>query len=226
MPLEIGARYGVQLCPHSEDESVLFERFYLPEAARMAVQPVGWERQREDGATKGDASDHEAYSPDPRQPGVTVWFEGEYCNISGGIGIDRLAVDYRYRGRDRTSWIDLGAQYSFWAEPDQCTDEVRALDDARSVAWANVVGRTFIDRPTIDVGSVVLRAESVSRDLCRYLHGINFPDNGQAYVPEPLERRAVFRVNDAHASVLIDGAVLGICPEFADRRDELREMTQ
>ncbi len=39
---------------------------------------------------------------------------------------------------------------------------------------------------------------------------------------EPLGRRGVFNLGDEELSaILIDASLEGICPEFADRRDEL-----
>lgn len=227
MPLEIGSRYGVFVCPNSDDD-VVFERIFLPAAMRLAIQPVGWELLTENSTTRGDASNHMPFLPDPRLPQVIVWFEGEYCNTDGGISFNEIAVDYRYRGRERTQRIDLLSHYSVWPHDNQCTDQIREADDEKDRLWMQVVGNRFAGRDYVDVGAMDLPPVAVSRDLCRYLQGVTFPSEvlSQSYQLEPLAARAVFQLERAEAKALIDGAVLGICPEFKDQRSELYALVE
>ena len=127
--------------------------------------------------------------------------------------------------------IPLQATYSYWSRPGQCNDSVRERDDALSQAWRQAVDSEIVAAATRShrfggVGPLELEPESVSRDLCRYLRGVT-PAMSDAGTPiddefEPLEARAVFRLDDrALSETLIDGAITGVCPEFAARRDEL-----
>ena len=148
----------------------------------------------------------------------------EYCNISGQIWFDAVDLDYRYRGRDRSMSLPLGYRAAVDAAG-KCTDEVRATQDAELDRWNGAVDWSefgHLDR----IGPLRLHPQAVSADLCRYLEGViplTDPDGEPAYDEfESLEARAVFRLRDVELSaMLIDGAVLGICPAFADRRDEL-----
>ncbi len=239
MPLVVDRRYGINICLQAfdgaDDEGripadVIFDRVYLSEPLSLAVQPVGWEIV-EDGEMTGNASSNSSSSvSDQHWLNLVVWFEGDRCNIEGGTGFGSLSVDYTYRGRQRTGLVDLGAQYSFWAQG-VCTAEVRAAEASRDAAWQSVVGTHFFPRTVgsepldeqghLTLGSVDLQPLAVSRDLCRYLRGIDAP---QSYTIEPLAERAVFQAAPDDAAVLIDGAVLGVCPEFADQRAALLEL--
>ena len=236
MPLVLNARYGVVLCLQAFDDDreidrqladVIFDRIYLAESFGWALQPVGWEIV-DQGDVTGDASQNRS-APVTEEGwlSLTVWFEGDRCNISGGTGFGSLSVDYTYRGRQRTGTVDLGAQYTVWG---QCTAAMRNEADVQDQAWSRVVGSHFsAPRPAgeswhLDLGSVVLEPVAVSRDLCRYLRGIQTPEYGYAKDIEPLSARAAFRADPEDAAVLIDGAVLGICPEFTEQRDALQEL--
>ncbi len=223
MALRIGERYGVDVCPSSSIPGVTIERVYFANPVQMAIQPVGWQLnlERLSTPTPGDASAHRSWRPEdiPWGADVIVWFEGEYCNISGGHSFGHLSVDYRYRGRSRTASLDLNATYSVWAEPDQCSDTVREADEAADRSWERVVDMDVVysngDPDNGGYGPIELAPVAISRDLCRYLRGV---DGAR----EPLGARAVFQLgNDELSSTLIDGAVLGVCPEFADQRDTL-----
>lgn len=239
MALRIGERYGVHLCPFSREEGVTIENIRLRRPVQIAIQPVGWELwiQGADPTDEpvGNAAGHAPWPADIEGfASVIVWFEAEYCNISGRISFDELALDYTYRGRSRTMDIPLGATYSVQSAPGQCSDAVRAADDRASAAWLaavdeEVVWRTGGTPQSGGRGPLDLRPESISRDLCRYLRGV-IPATGFDGEPfydqfEPIEARAVFQLGSSTlAETLIDGAVLGICPEFADQRDDLRGM--
>lgn len=233
MALRIGERYGIQLCPYSLDDGVTIERVHLANPEELAIQPVGWELSEPREITlRGDASDHRPFGGfDEGWRNVVVWFEAEYCNISGRIWFDELQLDYTYRGRSRTMDIPLLATYSVQSGPDQCSDEVSVADDSVSAAWRaavddEAVWRTGGSSRLGGRGPLDLWPESISRDLCRYLRGV-IPATGFDGEPsydqfEPLEARAVFQLDSpVLAETLIDGAVLGICPEFADQRDDL-----
>ncbi len=240
MPFEVDARYGVWLCvsawegtfdpevnPATRAEATI-ERVYFANPVSLTVQPVGWEIVDFD-STRGDASQNEPFSTVDTEDGFTniiVWFEGDRCNVDGGVGIGfgALDVDFTYRGQQRTGRVDLGASYTFMAEEGQCTDAVRANDDALDEAWRSVVDGRLDSFANINTGSVELEQLAVSRDLCRYLRGITSPSNGGDFEIEPLEARTVFQLDPAVAVPLIDGAVLGSCPQFADQRDALVEL--
>jgi hypothetical protein len=229
-------RLGLMVCPTTRTSGVTIERIYRPVPPRLAFQPVGTEVNTEsvDWEWTGDASASVAYRPEdvPWGANVILWFEMEYCNTSGRVSVPDFRIDYRYRGRTRTATVLFGYQAGVDAG-EQCTNEVRAADDAESAAWAEVTRARLaaLIQDRHEVGPLRLAPESVSRDLCRYLRGvlpiIGF-DGDPAYVDfEPLSARAVFQLDDdAQAEVLIDGAVMGICPEFADRRDELVTMLE
>lgn len=187
----------------------------------------------------GDASLHES-SPVNQYKwlDIRVWFEGDRCNgpSQGSIGFGSLNVDYVYRGRQRTGTVDLGAQYSVFFE-EGCSQADRAADEELDRAWGTATGGhfdtiEFLNNPQrstaghLDLGSVLLEPVAVSRDLCRYLRGIQMPAGGIDYSIEPLQARAVFRAKREDAAALIDGAVLGICPEFANQRDALHELLE
>ena len=235
MPLVLDARYGVVVCVSAWDDfneeagrsnpaNATIDRIYLADPFFLAVQPVGWEIINFDSETQGDASQNESYqwAGDSGIPQTIVWFEGDRCNIEGGTGFSTLSVDYTYRGQQRTGTVDLLASYTFEAPSGQCTDEVRAAEEAADSRWRSVVNGRIENTGRIDTRSVQLEPESVSRDLCRYLRGI---DTDIVFVDvleiEPLESRAVFQLEPEVAIPLIDGAVLGICPEFAGERDAL-----
>ena len=224
-------RLGLMVCPWTQTPGVTIERVYRPVRSRLAFQPVGTEvnTERVDWEWTGDASASVAYRPEdvPWGANVILWFEMEYCNISGSVWVPDFRIDYRYRGRSRTATVPFDHRASIVAQG-QCTDEVRAADDAESAAWAGITRARLaaLGEARHAVGPLGLSPESVSRDLCRYLRGvgpiIGF-DGEPAYADfEPLSARAVFNLdNDELAEVLIEGAVLGVCPEFSERRDEL-----
>ncbi len=225
-PFREGQRYGVMLCPHTSATGVTIESITVRVPGRHLVQPVGWEvsLERMSSTWVGDASNHRSWSPDdvPWLADVVVWLEAEYCNHAGQIWVANVEISYRYRSRSRTTTLPLGYILAIVTE-EQCDDERRALMDAESAAWRDAVDMEIVrsvDAGVDGLGEMHLAPESVSRDLCRYLRGV-VPAGGYEDV-EPLGARAVFRLdNVALSETLVDGAVLGICPEFADRRNEL-----
>lgn len=225
MPFEPGVRYGIHLCPGAP-EGVTIERVYLASPGEIGIQPVGYEVAQSHAELNivGDASKRDPISNDYRQ--LTVWFEGEYCNSYGGgssFSISALSVDYRYRGRVRTTTVPLNAHYSFVFD-DQCSEDDRA---ATSDRWRRAVTASPLATSATSwlrfgyegLGPLQLTPESISRDLCRYLRGVT-PSSAAHDQFEPLETRAVFQLEQSIAEPLIDGAVLGVCPEFAERREE------
>jgi hypothetical protein len=228
-------RLGLLLCVHSADAGVEVQEIRLPAVPDMlAIQPVGVEDAI---ASVGKASP--AIGDEAEQaPGFTqtmpftqtvLWFEMEYCNIvDARVGVDTARVDYRYRGRNRSATVALGFQLSIDGT-DTCTKETWDLITEESRRWADSVPDDVALRTDDATGPFGLTAEAVSRDLCRYLGGIHpvLDESGNPVFDrfKPLESRAVFRLDDVElAGHLVDGAVLGICPEFGDRRDELHAL--
>lgn len=235
MPFELDARYGVGLCVSAwegadgpdvdliEPADVRIERIYLANPFEIAVQPVGWEIIDFDSTT-GNASQNNIFQTGEASgwTNVVVWFEGDRCNHSAGsTGFGSLDVDFTYRGQQRTTQVDLLAQYSFSFEDGQCSQAVRDADDSRDSAWRSATAGQLDSFDTINTQSVELEQLAVSRDLCRYLRGIKPPTTGGEFEIEPLASRTVFQLEPDIAVPLIDGAVLGACPEFADQRDTL-----
>ncbi len=228
-------RLGLYVCVGSSTPGAVVERIRAPLAPRSIIQPVGVE-------TDLDASDAELFLGDTSRGGSfepyeepatqsVLWYEMEYCNIAdgGAIGFESFFIDYRYRGRSRSVQIPL--DYAAMVEANgQCTGDVRARIDAEGRAWERETAPDIRDFGDLDrVGPLGLSPESVSRDLCRYLQGVIPYRDGQGQAAnaefEALGARAVFQVEDrVLAELLIDGAVLGVCPDFADRRDELVAM--
>ncbi len=228
-----GDRLGIRVCPHAQDPGVVIERVYLPSPALQAIQPVGWELDTERDAVtlRGDASDHRPWRPTdtPWLGQVVVWFEMEYCDFEGSISMDTLWLEYSYRGRTRSTPVDLLSTYTV-DSAGQCTDVVREATEAQSRVWSSFA-RPGAGYGPDDLGPLELWPESVSRDLCRYLSGppAVTDDDGQPTYDEfeALSARAVFNLDDpAIAERLVDGAVFGICPEFDARRDELVAMLE
>lgn len=225
-------RIGVTLCPHTSTPGVTIKEVYRSDLVRMAFQSVGSEVDLlPQGHWIGDASQPVPWHSDdvPWLADVVLWYEMEFCNISGSIGFNTVEIDYRYRGRDRTTTIDLG----YWVmvdAGDKCTNEVRAKSDRESEQWQLVVG----DGITLggpDGMVFNMEHENISRDLCRYLSGVKpaLDAEGQPVYDqfEPLEARAVFQIaNPEFAERLIDGAILGICPEHQDQRERLHSILQ
>lgn len=226
-------RLGLWLCVGSHTDGVTILNLARPTAANGAFQPVGYEVDADDPSeidVRGDATRSTPYdASDGGLVNAVLWYEMEYCNIVGGIGFDDLHVTYRYRGRTRDITIPLRYTVTVWAEG-LCTDEVRAELDRESQAWRLITGPRLFPRtePLDALQPYGLFPESVSRDLCRYLRGVipASPGPRALYTEfEPLSERAVFLLADRNqAEILIDGAVMGICPEFEDRRDELVAM--
>ena len=219
-------RYGLMLCPFTFTSGVTIERVFVEVASGLAVQPVGWELDVERLAStwEGDASAHHPWRPEdvPWSGDVVVWLESEYCNFSSVKGFNAVQVEYTYRGRTRIATVDLGYTMTI-DSADQCSDDRRALDDEATRRWQATVGDRMGGQWE-GVGPLRLSPESTSRDLCRYLRGVVAAESRFANL-EPLAARAVFQLGDrALAQTLIDGAVLGVCPEFAERRDELVAM--
>lgn len=226
-------RLGLWLCVGSNTDGVTIVKLTRPTAPNGAFQPVGSEVDSDDPATidvRGDAAGSTPY--DASQGGLVnavLWYEMEYCNIEGGIGFDDVHVTYRYRGRTRTTTIALGYTVTVWAEG-QCTEDIREELHRSSQAWHLVTDPQLFPRtePLESLEPYGLFPESVSRDLCRRLRGVipAAPGSQPVYAEfEPLSERAVFLLEDRRlAEILIDGAVMGICPEFEARRDELVAM--
>ena len=226
-------RLGLWVCVGTHTDGVTILDLARPTAPNGAFQPVGYEVDVDDPSEidiRGDATRSSAY--DATVGGLVnaaLWYEMEYCNIEGGIGFDDLQVTYRYRGRTRTTTIPLRYTVTVWAEG-LCTDEVREDVHLASQAWGLVTGPRLFPRtePLEWLEPHGLFPEAVSRDLCRYLRGVipASPGPRPLYTEfEPLEERAVFLLDDRDlAEILIDGAVMGICPEFEHRRDELVAM--
>ncbi|MDW3217615.1 MAG: hypothetical protein R8F63_03295 [Acidimicrobiales bacterium] len=217
-------RYGLLLCPFTDTSGVTIERVFVDVPPGLSLQPVGWELnvERLSNTWVGDASANHPWRPEdvPWLGDVVVWFETAYCSFSGSLWFDTVDIEYRYRGRTRVANVPLGYLMSV-DSAGACTEERRALDDEGRAAWKAAV-EPSVPRSSFDgIGELGLSPESVSRDLCRYLTGVVPPSDHYSEF-EPLEARAVFQLDDRDlAETLIDGAVLGICPEFADRREEL-----
>ena len=236
MPFAVDARYGIVACVsawenfdeengRSDRADATIDRIYRADPISPAVQSVGWEIIDFD-STIGNAHQNQSIS-NLHEAGVVqvyIWFEGDRCNIAGSTGFGALDVDYTYRGQQRTGTVDLGASYTFSTEEGQCTEEVRAAEEELDRAWSSAVNGRLDDVEFINTQSVQLEQLGVSRDLCRYLRGIDLEVDGQSIVIEPLESRSVFQLEPATATALIDGAILGICPEFADQRGELIQL--
>ncbi len=225
-------RIGVTLCPHTSTPGVTIQEVYRSDLVRMAFQSVGSEVDLLPlGHWIGDASQAVSWRSDdvPWLADVVLWYEMEYCNISGAIGFNTVEIDYRYRGRDRTTTLDLD-YWVFVDAGDSCTDEVRAISDRESEQWQQVV--TDGITPGGPNGPVFnIEHENISRDLCRYLSGVKPALDAQGQPTfdrfEPLEARAVFQIdNPDFAERLIDGAIFGICPEHQDQRDRLHSILQ
>ncbi len=230
VPFVQDGRLGAFICLGADRSGVTVTNVSVRNAIQMAMQPVGIEmanrRVVDLKPPVGDASDFEPYDP-TADPSVYLiwWFEMEYCHITGQVYWLTYDLEYRYRGRTRTAVLDW--PYRLSVEGD-CGSAERTDVDERSAGWYSVVGND-----TRGLGETLtsqnLSPESVSRDLCRFLRGVEPPvdlnGNHTHDEFEPLSARAVFNLGDAALSeTLIDGAVLGICPEFADRRDELVSM--
>lgn len=223
-------RLGLYTCVGTQTDGVTIVELARPTAPNGAFQPVGFEVDADDPGEvdlRGDASRRTPYdATEGYLVNAVLWYEMEYCVIEGGIGFDDLHVTYRYRGRTRTTTIPLGYTVTVWAEG-LCTDDVRDEIQRASQAWGLITGPRLFPReePLDALEPYGLFPESVSRDLCRYLRGVIPASPGPQPLFtefEPLESRAVFLIEDRDlAEILIDGAVMGICPDFEARRDDL-----
>ena len=223
-------RLGLFVCIGADTPGVSIDHIWADVPSRMAFQPVGLETDLTGrGELVGDASAFESFDPHEQVSNQSIlWFEMEYCNIEGAIGFDSVHVDYRYRGRQRTLDLPLGYQAMVDGR-ERCTRQVRQATELETKAWSDVVRPelqgVFLER----LGPLRLDPEAVSRDLCRYLSGINpiIGDDGEAIFAdfEALSARAVFHLRSAAvAEALIDGAVQGICPEFGAGREDLKAL--
>jgi len=230
-------RVGIEVCPFSDDHGVEIDRIRIPILNLSPIQPVGFEF--DDSAGRLDPSSGIAGGLPPFRPAefpwgaaVMAWFEVRECDsLVADTGNDRVTIDhmevgYRYHGRHRNARVDLGFLVSFRRRP--CTD-----DSPDGLSFADALPQSFGSEfmsPNDSFGPLDLSPENIGRDLCRYLRGIPGYEAGQLTIPgalEPLENRAVFdlgpRANKL-AEVLIDTSLRLLCPEFADRRDELVAM--
>lgn len=216
-------RVSAYLCPHSQDDGVeILDVRFPSDAGGMPLQPVGAETWTRTSTAIGRAGPIEPYLPtDDLSTQVTVWLEMDYCYEGDGrMGWHHIVVEYRYRWRTRTVDVPLHTVLSVTTGCDAASHPADIEDETRR--WRDLVNErgAWNTLGPENHEPFHLTAEGISRDLCRYLRGV-VPLDGFPQI-EPLEDRAVFRLDDLRlAELLIDGAVLGICPEFAERRDEL-----
>lgn len=231
-------RMGISLCLVA-NPGVTVESISVPFSAPIA-QPVGVELSlgRTESSFVGDASAFHPYNPSdyPWVGGATLWFEFDVCGANSRsfrFWFDSVDVGYHYRGLSDTLRLDLGYFVSIALDGGcyvRFGDEsiARARYEAEQAQWSSVFGgllRNEISSATDSIHDPHV-GYRVGRNLCRFLRGVvpASGPNGET-VPgasEPLAARDVFNLgNDDLAVVLIDASLEAICPEFADRRDEL-----
>ncbi len=236
-------RVGILLCLGSRDKGIEIDGIHSFEGPLSPLQPVGVEVLHPLRRLSGDVARFVPFDPaddlvDNSQQ--MLWFEWDYCGFyrpGDSTSISSVTIDYRYRGRHLSVQVDLHSTYT--AQIQECRgpsgevlppEDALARDEATRDRWVESNGG--VNRwDTLEIGPIHLYPEGISRDLCRFLRGI--PPAITSYgewlpgATESLEDRAVFNLGRSHndlAIKLIDGAVGGVCPEFATRRDELVAM--
>lgn len=225
-----GERFGVMLCPSTPASGVIIERIFVPETP-TTFRYVGWEVSHGGARATytGNAADHQAWTPDDFPDGniakVIMWFEMDGCMQSYRTGFDAATIGYRYRGRSHEAEVSLGTHLvSISGEAQPCDEE--------AVAGIREEDQAFRDALSARVGSLDSLTEfrlsdlAVGSDLCRYLDGVepalDLDGEPQYDDFESLEERAVFQIGDpAISTAVIEAALIGLCPEFADQRDDL-----
>jgi hypothetical protein len=220
-------RFGVGLCVSTDASGVEILAIRAPQPGEWLFQPVGVEEWDLGGGEPGNASAFVPFRGEATRlsgrPFHILWFEFDHCGSwqrgSGG-GTSTFELEYRYRSRTRTSTVHLIEVVTVVAS---CSAEDTEADRVATERY-----RAYLDTNSdirwweLEPFMLGLDHENVSRDLCRYLR-FSAADGVEGPVPqEPLSSRAVFQIDNVEvATDLVDAALVGFCPEFSERRDEL-----